>query len=139
MHPLIRTPFVIGLDSHVALSEPTQVTVHEGLLRQRPAMAHPTAKPQILFVDDDQSILNGLRRSLHVMSKDWDLTFALGGKAALDALASKQFDVLVTDVQMVGIDGLELLAHARDKWPRMTRMVLSGTYDQATIMRTIPD
>ena len=55
-------------------------------------------KPKILFVDDEQNILDSLRLSLRNMRDAWDMTFVLGGRAALDALAQSPHDVVVSDM-----------------------------------------
>ena len=64
----------------------------------------------ILFVDDEPDILSAMRRMLHRYREEWSLLFAVGGQEALDLLASKRIDAIVTDVNMPGIDGLELLS-----------------------------
>jgi CheY-like chemotaxis protein len=40
---------------------------------------------RILFVDDDTNVLDGIRRILHAERKRWDMQFAVGGEAALQA------------------------------------------------------
>ena len=59
----------------------------------------------ILFVDDDPNILDGLRRMLRSMRKEWDMAFAQSGQEALDLMAEKPFDVIVSDMRMPGMDG----------------------------------
>ena len=63
----------------------------------------------ILFVDDEPDILSAMRRMLHAYRNEWTLLFAVGALEALELLASQQIDAVVTDVNMPGIDGLELL------------------------------
>lgn len=63
----------------------------------------------ILFVDDEPDILSSMRRMLHAYRHEWNLLFAVGGQEALDTLESKHVDAIVTDVNMPGVDGLELL------------------------------
>lgn len=64
----------------------------------------------ILFVDDEPDILSSMRRMLHAYRDEWMLLFAVGGAEALEVLRSKRVDAVVTDVNMPGIDGLELLS-----------------------------
>src|ERR1022692_4878695 len=47
---------------------------------------------RILFVDDESKILDGIRRMLHADRKRWDMQFAVGGEAALQACESGSFD-----------------------------------------------
>lgn len=91
----------------------------------------------ILFVDDEPNILSGLRRQLRSRSAEWHMEFAPGGHQALEILAKQPFDVIVTDMRMPGIDGAELLARVRERWPAMVRIVLSGHSDREHIMRSV--
>lgn len=60
---------------------------------------------RILFVDDERNVLDGLRRMLRNMRKEWDMAFCQGGEEALDALGGEPFDVVVSDMRMPGMDG----------------------------------
>jgi CheY-like chemotaxis protein len=64
---------------------------------------------RILFVDDEPHLLDGLRRSLRPMCKEWNPSFAAGGEEALAVLAREPFNVIVTDMRMPGMDGTALL------------------------------
>jgi HD-like signal output (HDOD) protein len=80
----------------------------------------------ILFVDDEQRILDGLRRSLRSRRGEWDMSFAIGGVVALELLEQRQFDVVVSDMRMPGMDGAELLTQVSERHPGVARVVLSG-------------
>jgi HD-like signal output (HDOD) protein len=90
---------------------------------------------RILFVDDEPKILRSLERVMRSRSRDWSFCFAEGGAAALDALSSGPFDVLVTDMRMPGVDGLALLQHVRERYPQMMRVVLSGYTEREETLR----
>lgn len=81
---------------------------------------------RVLIVDDEQRVLAGLRRQLHARSGEWELLFLEGGEAALDELAARAADVVVTDMRMPGMDGAQLLARVAAEHPRVARLVLSG-------------
>ena len=81
-------------------------------------------RKHILFVDDERNILQGLQDLLRKQRKQWDMSFALGAHAALDELARAPFDVVVTDMRMPGMDGAELLARIKDRYPSVARIVL---------------
>jgi HD-like signal output (HDOD) protein/ActR/RegA family two-component response regulator len=96
---------------------------------------------RILFVDDEPRVLDGLRRTLRGHRARWEMSFALGGEAALAELARaeearERYDVLVTDMRMPDVDGLALLTAARRRWPEMVRVVLSGYMDMETAVRS---
>ena len=94
-------------------------------------------KSKIIFVDDEQYVLDGLRRMLRTMSKDWDMAFATSGPEALKILDTEDFDVIVTDMRMPEMDGAQLLAEVNERHPDMVRIVLSGHSDEATIFRSL--
>jgi HD-like signal output (HDOD) protein/ActR/RegA family two-component response regulator len=81
---------------------------------------------RVLFVDDEEMVLMGLRRMLRSGQKHWDLEFSLGGEAALNVCGTNSFDVVVSDMRMPGMDGLELLTEIRTRFPDTVRMMLSG-------------
>lgn len=92
---------------------------------------------RILFVDDEPKMLRGLRRMLMHLQDDWQMHFAQSGNEALDVLASEPFDILVTDLKMLGMDGNELLDQVRKRHPEVIRLVLSGYSNKPQILRSV--
>ncbi len=92
---------------------------------------------RILFVDDEQNVLEGIRRMLHSMRKEWAMHFVTSGAAALAKLDEEPFDVVVSDVRMPGMSGAELLVEVQRRHPRVVRMILSGQSDEERIMKSI--
>jgi putative nucleotidyltransferase with HDIG domain len=92
---------------------------------------------KILFVDDEPKVLEGLRRMLRPHRHEWDMTFASSGEEALSVLALSQFDVLVTDMRMPGMDGAQLLAEVRGRYPHLVRIILTGQSSREAVLRTI--
>ncbi len=84
-------------------------------------------KKRILFVDDDPSLLAGLRNVLHRDRKRWDMTFALGGEAALVELGAGTFHIVVSDMRMPVVDGAAVLAVVLRTAPNTRRVMLSGS------------
>jgi putative nucleotidyltransferase with HDIG domain len=93
---------------------------------------------KVLFVDDEEAVLSGIRRSLHHERCGWDVSFAVGGEAALARLHDEPFDVVVTDMRMPRVDGAAILQALHDERPATVRIVLSGQAEMATAMRTVP-
>jgi len=91
---------------------------------------------RVLFVDDEQSVLDGLRRSLRRHCKDWELSFATSGEEAVEMMVVEAPDVLVSDMRMPGMDGAQLLQIVQERWPGTVRFLLSGHSDSEAIMRT---
>ncbi|MBN1437102.1 MAG: HDOD domain-containing protein [Sedimentisphaerales bacterium] len=94
-------------------------------------------KRQILFVDDEIRILDGLRRMLRSMHKEWEMHFVAGGQAALDFLAEHKCDIIVSDMRMPGIDGAKLMEHVRSQHPKMVRIALSGQTSKEMILNSV--
>ncbi|HUJ22560.1 MAG TPA: response regulator [Bryobacteraceae bacterium] len=91
---------------------------------------------RILFVDDEPLLLEGLKRSLRPMRRQWDTAFATGGEEALALLAREAFDVIVTDMRMPGMDGAALLNEVTARYPGVLRMVLSGQSDLESLVKS---
>ena len=81
---------------------------------------------RILFVDDENKILDALRRMLYTDKKRWDMEFVTNGETALEACERGHFDVVISDMRMPGMDGATLLGHIQDRFPSTARIVLSG-------------
>jgi putative nucleotidyltransferase with HDIG domain len=98
-----------------------------------------TAQPplQVLFVDDEICVLQGLERMLHGLRQQWTMRFALSGPAALAKLDEQPAEVVVSDLRMPGMCGGELLAAVARRWPETIRFILSGQADQGMVLRTI--
>ena len=67
-------------------------------------------KPRILFVDDEPYFLDGIRRMLRRHAGEWELAFTGSVAGALRELGRAEFDLLVTDINMPGRNGFDLLA-----------------------------
>lgn len=95
---------------------------------------HPT---RVLFVDDESCILDGLRRQLRPLHRQWEMRFAQSGDEALRMLEEQAADVVVSDMRMPGMGGLQLLEKVHERWPETARIILSGQTDQADLLSDI--
>jgi response regulator RpfG family c-di-GMP phosphodiesterase len=86
----------------------------------------------VLFVDDEANVLEGISRSLH---NRLELRTASSGAEALRILASSgPYAVIVSDMRMPEMNGVQFLAKARELYPDTVRIILSGQSDlSATI------
>jgi HD-like signal output (HDOD) protein len=92
---------------------------------------------RILFVDDEPSILAGLRRMLRSRQGMWDMRFVEGAAAALELMDREPVDVVVSDFRMPGLDGGQLLAEVRRRHPDAARLILSGHTAERDLIRVV--
>ena len=92
---------------------------------------------RILFVDDEPMVLRGLQRSLHGMRSIWEMAFVESGAAALEILSGNDFDAVVSDMRMPGMNGAELLNEIERRHPSTVRLVLSGHADKELILQCV--
>jgi HD-like signal output (HDOD) protein/ActR/RegA family two-component response regulator len=93
------------------------------------SLLNPKMK-QILFVEDNAMLLE-LYGMLLRGDSAWQTTLAPDGESALKLLQQTAFDVVASDMQMPGINGIELLAEVRKLQPQTARIIISGFTDQA--------
>lgn len=94
-------------------------------------------KKRILFVDDETTVLNLLKAVCRRIGPEWDAEFANSGPEALQLLAARPFDVIVSDMRMPEMNGVDLLHTVMEKYPRTARIILSGYADQQVVMRAV--
>lgn len=92
-------------------------------------------KPTILLVDDEESILNSLRRLLR--GQPFDIVLAGSGAEALEVMAAQPIDLVMSDARMPGMDGAQLLAEVHRLYPATSRILLTGYADLPTIIKAI--
>ena len=91
----------------------------------------------ILFVDDEENILKGLKRMLHRYSKEWFMLFAVGGDEALEIMKQCKIEVLVTDMKMPKMSGVELMKEVKRLYPDVIRIVLSGHSEKEDVIKSV--
>lgn len=90
---------------------------------------------RILCVDDDPNVLQAYQRALR---KRFHIEPAFGGEEALQAVAEQgPYAVVVSDMRMPGINGVELLAKVSQIAPDTVRMMLTGNADQETALQAV--
>lgn len=91
----------------------------------------------ILFVDDDENILRGLKRGMRRHRKEWDMSFASNGEDALGFFKEKPVDIIVSDMRMPKMDGAELLERVRQLSPDTARVILSGYAKDEVVLKVV--
>ena len=90
---------------------------------------------KILLVNDDNNILDGYRRSL---SREFVMETAMGGEQALKLAADNgPYAVVVSDMRMPGMDGIQLLSKIKAQSPDTIRVMLTGNADTETAINAI--
>ncbi len=91
----------------------------------------------ILFVDDEPNILDGIRRILRPMRNEWNTIFVNSGQEALEVLEKENCDVVVSDIRMPGMNGVELLTKIKENYPSIIRIALSGYADTELLAESV--
>lgn len=94
-------------------------------------------KPSILFVDDERKILDAHRRSFHAFKDTWKIGFASSAEDALAAVQGAPADVIVSDLAMPGMKGLDLVAAVKASAPDTQCIILTGTADMNAALAAI--
>ncbi|MBI3418226.1 MAG: response regulator [Verrucomicrobia bacterium] len=90
---------------------------------------------KILCVDDDENVLTGLQRTLR---KQFQIDVAIGGSAGLQKLQQDgPYAVVMADMQMPEMNGIEFLKQAETRCPDTVRVMLTGNADQKTAVEAV--
>ncbi len=89
----------------------------------------------ILFVDDEPFILQSLKRTFR--SNQIETFLADSAKMGLEILGNNRIDIVVSDVRMPEMDGIEFLKIVRHKFPHVYRLILSGYVDREVVLQAI--
>lgn len=90
---------------------------------------------KILFVDDDPNVLSSMRRQL---GRTHAISVAQGGEPGLEMLDKEgPFAVVVSDMRMPGMDGVQFLREVKKRSPETVRIMLTGNADQQTAVDAV--
>ena len=80
----------------------------------------------ILIVDDEADILDVLKQEIAEINKNFQIFISTSGYEALNILRNNQIDVLITDIAMPDMDGDELHKRAKDLFPDLPIIMMTG-------------
>ncbi len=92
-------------------------------------------KPRLLIVDDEPIVCRMARRSLE--HEGYEVVTFTDSVKALAAIQAERFDVIITDLKMKDVDGMQLLAAAKDKWPDIPVIMLTAFATMDTAVESL--
>ncbi len=93
------------------------------------------ANPKILIVDDEPAMLDLL--GLRLTALGYEYAKASDGVEAMARLRSDEFPIVITDLMMPNMDGMQLLKHIREQYPNTEVIVVTGYYDSLSYTEVI--
>lgn len=99
--------------------------------------SRPAERYQLLLVDDEPGVLAALRRVFQ--RQNYQLHFARNGIEALKILEQHEIQLVISDFLMPEMNGSELLARVRERWPDTIRIMLTGHANTEAVMGSIKE
>ncbi|KAA3615619.1 MAG: diguanylate cyclase [Calditrichaeota bacterium] len=93
--------------------------------------------PVILFIDDDEFFLDSIKRTLHFYEQKWSMLFASNTDDAFKLLSDNTATVIVSDIMMPGMNGVEFFEIIQKTHPLVSRLVLSGNPKLETVVNAL--
>ena len=100
-----------------------------------PALMDGEPACHLLLIDDEAGVLNALQRELRL--ENYRVLVARSSVEALNLLATNPVDVVLTDLRLADMSGVELLRQIRMIYPEVIRMVLSGSTEVRNILKSV--
>ena len=115
----------------MTIEDPTNAV--EGAARSQPATHEPRAR--VLIVDDEAPLLRATKRIL--TSAGYDVTTAANGREAIEIILHAKFDVIISDIAMPELDGIQLLRTVRQRDLDVPVVLMTGAPDLSTAMQAV--
>ncbi len=81
---------------------------------------------RILIIDDDPALLRALPEALYLRMEDLEIDTADSASTALEEIAQTDYDAIITDIKMPGMDGLALLNRIKELCPETPTLLITG-------------
>ena len=98
--------------------------------------ADQIARARVVLVDDDELVTASLRGFMSLELEIEPIVFNDSEKAA-EYLGEHEIDLIISDFLMPRMDGIRLLARARERWPEVPRVLLTGYADKENAIKAI--
>lgn len=96
-----------------------------------------TTTTQILLVDDDTALLQALPQMLHLRMREAQVDTCSSALEALEKLQANDYDAIISDIKMPGMDGLELLSEVRRVQPDTPTLLITGHGEHDLAIRAL--
>jgi len=93
------------------------------------------SRPAILVIDDESAILDTVR--ILLKNEGFDVTVAQGGRAGLEALQKGGHHLVLSDIRMPGVSGIEILKAARESYPDMPVVLMTAQAELRTAIEAL--
>ncbi len=103
---------------------------HSTSSHARAASLEMQTKKRILFVDDEPLLLDMYRLLFESEEAAWDIAFASGAEEALQLMEQAPFDVVVSELHLSGMTGVDLFREVSKRYPQTSRLVVADQADQ---------
>lgn len=104
----------------------------DGLAWNRPM---EDRKRTIFAIDDEEPIRKVL--NTHLVKEGYNVIQSQGGAGVFEALKAASFDLVICDIRMPEVDGVQVLAHVRENYPTVPVIMLTGLTDVATVIEVM--
>src|SRR6187200_1445 len=94
------------------------------------ASAATAVKHKILLLDDDPDVLDLYQQMLLQLPSEPEVHISSAGASAMTMLDAEPFSILISDLKMPRMDGLQVLAIVRRKYPQLRTVVLTSVMDE---------
>ena len=92
-------------------------------------------RPRVLVVDDEEPVRDLISKTLTMA--DYEVNTAADGQSALEAIKGTDYDLLITDLRMPGMDGLTVIRQARRMSPSLPIVIITGYSTEASAIEAI--
>ena len=92
-------------------------------------------RPRILVVDDEQAVRDLVAKTLAMA--DYDVETVADGPTAIERLRTNEYDLLITDLKMPGMDGLSVIREARRQSAELPIIIITGFSTEASAIEAI--
>lgn len=121
------------IDAWLESSRPGPGSASAMLADERAAAA--SDRPRILVVDDEQAVRDLLSKTLTMA--DYDVDAADDGPSAIEKMRAVEYDLLITDLKMPGMDGLSVIREARKLAADLRVIIITGYSTEASAIEAI--